>query len=57
MVVERRVITSQDGASHVVNLVYDDQKGEMVQVIEGPAIRQIPSIQNPYLERKESNDQ
>ena len=35
MIIEKRIITDQEGGRHMIKLVYDCERGEMVQVIEG----------------------
>ena len=41
MTIERRVVATQAGASYVVNLIYDAQRGEMVQVAQSTLIRAV----------------
>lgn len=38
MIIEKRIITDQEGCRHIVNLVYDCERGEIVEVIEGKGV-------------------
>lgn len=38
MIIEKRIITDQEGGRHMIKLVYDCDRGEIVQILEGKEV-------------------